>query len=522
MGTLPKPSSLHEHIGARYSRPKAELLSKYVNNLFDVGNKKVLDYLIQERKLDLETVKYFKIGCNERGDVAIPVFKDGILIDFKFRSIKEKHLYRVPESETWIVNENALTLAKESRKLVITEGEIDAFSAWQLGVHAVISGTGGAGEVGRAMWIDNIPDDAVVYIIYDSDAVGQKAARQLADRIGIERCYNVQLTEHKDMNEFLQKGGTSEDLGKILKEAPRFGVDGVSRISDVIDQLRANPVVKKPIFMERFNAHTKGGIVRKSMVMISGRYGTGKSAFLLNMLIDQADRGEPVLLISLENDMMLTLQRILSIKFNTPIERFTDKMWDKAKKDLLDYPFYLDMSMESYSGDKVRRISEQAKKLYGIEWVGYDHLHWSVERTKPEELEKISKEFLMIAHEKDLIMLVVCHVRKADKEQKVITGEDLKGSIGMAQLANQIMILQNFGSGMELNLEKSRESRSHLRFPLNFEGETGVMTEDMERKIKHFDEEVEDADSGDKLVVPQFIDRTPTKTIKPDNEIDGY
>lgn len=528
---MEKPNSLDQLIRATYVRP-SESPAVYVNNLFDPANQRALEYLTQERKLSIETIRAFQIGCNERGDIAIPVFKDGVLVDFKFRSVPpaEKHFYRTPYSETWVVNDNALQQAVVAKQLVITEGELDAFSAWQMGREIgktipVISSVGGANEVRRAEWIERIPKDCSVYISYDSDQVGQDAARQLAERIGLERCFAVVLPGVKDTNEFLQKGGTGEQYIEILKKAKRFEADGIAKIIDVIEDLQKNPVRKEPIHIERFNKFTRGGIPRKGLVMISGRYGTGKSSFLLNLLIHHANQGKPVLLITLENDMQLTLQRILETKYQKPLAQFTNEMWEIVKKDLLEYPFYIDMSMQSYSMKQIEKVTRQSKKLYGIEFMGYDHLHWAMDDADPKELDKASRDFKILANEADTIIYLVCHIRKLNREQKIITGEDLKGSSGMAQAANMVIMLQNFGSGMEANLDKSRESRSHLRFPLIFNGETGVIEDDPARKVKYFDQEMDDEDSAETFVVPQIVDKEPTKTLETDTsneDIDGY
>lgn len=505
----------------------------YVNNLFDPSNAHVLNYLTEQRKLTLETIQQFKLGCDPAGWLTVPIFKDGNLIDFKYRTVPpaEKGFHRVPESETWVLNEEAFALLTKKtekgkrKKLLVTEGEIDAMSAWQLGVRAVVSSTGGAHEVSRARWLERVPDDCDVYICYDGDQVGQDSARELADRIGVERCYNVLLPGVKDTNEFLQNGGTAEEYAKIITSAKHFEAEGVAQLGDAITYLQENPVLKELTPFDRFNRFTKGGVPKKGLIMLSGRYGTGKSSLLLNFLVYHANQGRPVLLISLENDMSLTIKRLLEIKYKQPMATFTPEMWEKVKKDLLDYPFYIDMSMQTYSMKQIEKIVKQAKKLYGIDFVGYDHMHWAMSDTSADELDKASRDFKILCNEMDIITYLVCHIRKLGRDQHFLTGEDLKGSSGMAQAANMVMMLQNFGAGLEINLDKSRESRSHLRFPLTLTGETGLIEEDLARKVKYFQEDVEDEDALEAVIVPQVIDREPTKTITPETtnaDVDRY
>lgn len=461
----------------------------FEERLWSNAGKEILEYLLNERKLARKTIKYFKLGATENNEVAIPIFKDGNLIDYKFRSVKEKRFRRVEDAETWVINDDAFLKAEENGFVVITEGEFDTMAVWQMGIKSVVSGTGGAQSL--ALWIDRIPEKAKVYINYDNDEPGQDSARKLAERIGIERCYNVILPT-KDANDFIKEGHTYEEYIETLKSSKRFEVKDVYKLADALEALEKNKIQRVSTFLDRINIHTKGGIPRKSLIIVSGITGIGKSTTVMNFLIDHADKGLPVMLISLENDIYFTLQRLLEIKYNRPIGSFTPEDLQKIKKELVHYPFYIDMSMDSYSMEKITNIVRQAKKLYGVEFLGFDHIGWLPNRkyNVTQEVSQMTRDFKMMARENDIIVYLVSHIRKLDSGQIYITGEDLKDSSSLQQDADMVFFVVDTKNGKELVIDKARMSESHLRIPLDFNNETGKISDDMNRKVKRFDEEV--------------------------------
>ncbi len=503
-------------IGRDYYNKPTTNPSDYYNNLFKPENRDALDWLLEERKLDLLTIEKFRIGLNESGNIAIPVFRNGELLDYKFRKWKEKGFYRVKDSETWVINEGGFELAYEKGYIIITEGEFDCMAVWQMGFGAVITGTGGV--KGTTEWLNLIPDGIKVYINSDNDEVGQEYAKKIADRLGIERCYNVILPT-KDANDFIKQGHTAEEYLKALENAKRFDIPGIEKVSNVIEDIRNNPMKRYSTHLRRLDIHTKGGIIKNGFVTIIAKPGTGKSSLLLNFLIHHADEGIPVLLVSLEDDISLTIQRILEIRYKTPISKFTDALWAKARSELVNYPFYVDSSKETNTVNKLRKVVSQAKKLYGVEIVGYDHVEMITMRK--DELPEVARQMYNIKNESNVTLYTISHVRKGERDQKMITADDTYGTAAFHQLSNVVIILQNFGKGMELTIEKSRESRSHLRIPIFFNGETGEIKDDESRKVKFFDQEVED----EERLTPFVIDAPVEEPHKPlgmveDNGVD--
>lgn len=477
---------------------------KYHNDLFDPANKEALDFLTETRGLTLETIRRFKLGVDNRGYITIPIFDNGELISYKFRSVKGKHFTHYSGARVWVLNDQAFSIATDTGYIIITEGEFDAMALWQLGFPSVISDTAGAHH-SNMEWIGKIPEGVKVFICYDNDEPGQAGARKLAERIGMDRCFNIVLP-CKDANDYIRDGYTKEDFIELKEKSKPFGVEGLVSLSDAIEMARTTKIQRFPTFLENFNENTKGGVPRKSLVVLSGITGIGKSTAAMNFLLHHASEAggkHPVLLISLENDIDFTVQRLFEIKYNKERDEFTQEDWDVIKSELPDFPFYIDTSMKTYSIEQVERVVESAKRLYGIEVFCFDHLHYVVEGKQniTQEVGRMVKEFKRICQQYDIITYLVSHVRKMKSDQLYVTREDLKDSSATAHLADMILICHSTKSGYEISIDKSRMSRSHLQLPVAYWPETGRMADDKERDVRSFGEKI----VGDKETRPEWV-----------------
>ena len=354
---------------------------------------------------------------------------------------------------------------------------------WQLGFRSVISGTGGAN--GRTEWIVDIPDTVkTVYISGDNDEPGQDYARKIAERVGLDKTRNV-ILEQKDANDYLKAGGTEKEYTQILKKAKKFDVKNVAMIGDLLDELSQRKTFRTPTFSSYFNEATDGGTYEGMVIMISGKQKVGKSNYMLNYLIGMANAGYPCLLISLENDLWMTVQRVLSIKYKKKVKDFTKEDWDKAKEELVDYPFYMETAMDTYKTEDIEKMLEQSKKMYGIKFWGFDHMNFMATRggNETQQLSEASRDFKLLTRKFGLTTFSICHVRKTTTDKPYITSEDLKGTSSFAQDADMILLLYHTRNGMEVAIDAARASQSHLKLPVKFDGATGVFSDDLERQV---------------------------------------
>lgn len=195
------------------------------------------DFLIR-RKISTDAMKAGKVCSNtKRKSVAFPYLKDGVLVNVKYRGVNEKSFTQETGGYHVLWNyDNALLEAKHYKKLIITEGEIDALSWMTVGIPYVVSLDSGAPnpedrttekkfECVTNSW-DLIEAADVVYISVDNDQNGKIAEKELIRRIGVEKCRIINFDKYKDANEYLMYEG-KEPLRGLIDTATEPKVEGI-------------------------------------------------------------------------------------------------------------------------------------------------------------------------------------------------------------------------------------------------------------------------------------------------------
>jgi DNA primase len=175
-----------------YTRPKTEIKP---------ATQSVMDYM-DKRGLIADVREYFKIGAFDNDTVMLPYYRNGELVNIKYRSISDKKKMRTEkDAEPSLFNRDNI---KDRDKLVICEGEYDAMALHRYLIEAVSVPMG----AGNMQWIDTewdyLETFKEIYLCLDSDPAGKKAARNIAAKLGEWRCRIVSLPA-KDANECLLK-----------------------------------------------------------------------------------------------------------------------------------------------------------------------------------------------------------------------------------------------------------------------------------------------------------------------------
>ena len=228
-----------------------------------LNDQKALDYLMNIRGFSLNIIKqqklgltkhYFKTTGKDTRALIYPYLMNGNQVWCHFRTLPDPDdLKKVPKDFAspagWDSTLFNIECLKDGIKdVVLVEGEANCIAAMDHGIHQ-ICGVPGA-NIKKAEWITKLDELGLekIYVCYDSDKTGQRAAQTLASRIGIERCWKITLphfmvtTEEgnerpgKDLNEWFTHGGTVEGFEQLKAEAELFDVDGVARATDALDE----------------------------------------------------------------------------------------------------------------------------------------------------------------------------------------------------------------------------------------------------------------------------------------------
>lgn len=204
-----------------------------------------LEYFTGKRHISETTLKemgvtegkeYMPQSKRERRVAFINFYLDGVHINTKFRT-KDKEFKIVTGARLVPYNIDAI---KYTDECIITEGEIDAMSFYEIGLHNVISVPSGSKNLA---WIDEFIDDyfankTTIYIASDTDTPGVEMKDELLRRFGADRCKIVTYNGCKDANELLVKEGKAA-LMQAYEEAQDAPIDGVFAVNDLKADLDA-------------------------------------------------------------------------------------------------------------------------------------------------------------------------------------------------------------------------------------------------------------------------------------------
>lgn len=164
------------------------------------------------------------------GSIVIPVLNSsGEVVEMYGRKITPNlregtpdHLY-LPGAHRGVWNEEALAASKE---IVLCESLIDALSFWNAGIRNVTASYGVNGFTADHRAAFEKHGIERVYIAYDRDEAGEKAAAALAPELmgmGIE-CFRVQFPKGMDANEYaLKVQPAAKSLAVLLNKAEWLG-----------------------------------------------------------------------------------------------------------------------------------------------------------------------------------------------------------------------------------------------------------------------------------------------------------
>jgi twinkle protein len=249
---------------------------------------------LHARGLTPETIAAFRLA--EDGDmVLLPYLRDGELINIKRRSIVDKkRMLQEKDAEPCLFGWHLIPA--NARKLAIAEGEFDAMALHQLGVPAVSVNAG----AGNHQWIDSDWDRLQqfdeLWLCFDADDAGQKGVREVANRLGIDRCKIVTFPGAKDANDYLLGGGDSNGAWAAIAAGVTLDPDELVNTSVYDDEVIREffPVDGAPtdpclwIGQDHDEVRFRPGEVS----LWTGHNGHGKSVALSLVQLGLMDKGE--------------------------------------------------------------------------------------------------------------------------------------------------------------------------------------------------------------------------------------
>ncbi len=258
-------------------------------------DREAMTYLTKGRGLSESIIRRMQLGLVERDGIkwlCIPHFRQGMPVNIKWRTLPpaEKEFRREPGYPTILFNGDYLDGCNE---VILCEGELDAITLLDRDFDNAVATTTGANTLPPDAY-DKLAALERVFLAYDSDAAGQKGAREAAKRLGIEKCYAVKFPEGvHDVNDYFLKGGTAEGFRSLLTEAKPFDVETVASFTQALDRLAEERVLRTWDQIEDTvpwpNVQKRVGRWRSGdLIVLSSPPKTGKTTFAIGVLLHWA------------------------------------------------------------------------------------------------------------------------------------------------------------------------------------------------------------------------------------------
>lgn len=309
------------------------------------------------------------------------------------------------------------------KRLVITEGEVDALSVSQAQgnrwpVVSVPNGASGAKKAIAAQleWVQKF--DLVIFA-FDNDTPGQEAAVACAALLppGRAAIANFGLDGYyKDANDFIQQGKEKALLDALWGAKP-YRPDGLLVLSDLRDRIRKPIEIGLPWAWDALTDLTYGRRYGEVYALGAGT-GIGKTDFLTQQIAyDVIELGQPVGLFFMEQMPEETGRRIAG-KVGKKLFHIPGAGWEPeevdAALDLLDSKaaIHVNDHFGVTDWDEIRDKIRFLNKAHDVRIFYLDHLTALAAEADDErkELEKIMAQIGKLVKELDIMLTLVSHL----------------------------------------------------------------------------------------------------------------
>lgn len=265
-----------------YSTSNKKTYTLPTTELFPITDQ-IISYF-DKRKISVDTLNAFQIASDANGNIVFPFYRRGELVFVKMRPPRkvdkgEKKEWREKNTEPILFGMDNCAFGQQ---LTVCEGQIDAMSLYEAGIHNVVSVPSGSEDLEWVNlcwdWLDKFDD---ILIFGDADEPGQGMVQKLVKMLGEARCSTItdypvrpgDTVPCKDANEILYFYG-AEKLAEIVQNAPRVEIKGIIRLADVkMVDYTVLPRVRSGI--PKLDELT-GGMFDGCVTIITGEPGCGK------------------------------------------------------------------------------------------------------------------------------------------------------------------------------------------------------------------------------------------------------
>jgi twinkle protein len=372
-----------------------------------------------KRGITEETCRKFGYTIGEHHDKKVQIAnyrRDGVIVAQKLRYADKTFSFRGDMKKAGLFGQH---LWSPGRRIVVTEGEIDALSVSQAQENKwpVVSLPNGAQGAKKSLareleWLEQFEE---IVLMFDMDEPGQDAAKECSELFTPGKCKIAHLPA-KDPNELIQQNKAREIITAIWN-AKVFRPDGIVTFSDVREKALRPTEMGLPWFLPSLTEYTYGRRPGEVYAFGAGT-GVGKTDFFTQEIKHTAvDLNEKVALFYLEQPPAETAKRVAGKlkgkRFHVP-----DGSWTEA--ELIEAFEQIEASgnvfmYDSFGSTEWETILAKMKYLVhteGVRHIFLDHLTAlaAAEEDEKKALEKIMADIAKFAESTGIYFYFVSHL----------------------------------------------------------------------------------------------------------------
>ena len=418
---------------------------------------------IKDRGINADVCKTYKVKVrtNEDGDIThhyYPYYdKNESLVAYKIREVASKN-FRTSGSwpQTGLFGQQLFT--KPTSWITICEGELDALAVRQmLGNYPVVSIRNGAASALKdckrsLQFLDQFEN---VVICFDSDKVGKKAAKEVADLFTPGKCH-ILTTELKDPCEYLMQSKPKSFVTEWFEKKKKYTPEGIICLSDMWESLSEKDDVVTVNYPWTGLQHLTYGMRLGELCTFAAGTGAGKSTAVRELAYHiLMNSPYNIGMIFLEETVKRTGLALLGMHANKPMHLPTSEYTDDEFKDAfdainMDRRVFLFDHFGSWGIDQLlSRIRFMAKGL-DCKFIFLDHISIIVSAQdfgdERKAIDEVMTKLRMLVQELNIHLGIVTHLKRVanggHEEGHHVSLSHLRGSQGIAQLSDMVLGLE--------------------------------------------------------------------------------
>lgn len=397
-----------------------------------------LAYLTETRGLSMAACDAYRVSLTPEGEIVFP-----LLVNSEFWNAKYLRPRATPQGKNGWRQESGCepclfgwqAIPDSAKAVVITEGEIDALSCWDVGFPALSLPSGAK----NLDWIESdferLERFSHIVLCLDQDGPGQDATKAILARFDPVRVRVAKLPL-KDANEMVA-AGRRDELVAAIKGARSVDPVELRNATDYLAEMMAafDCDMEHGWQLPFFNS--RNVLLRMSELSLwTGINGHGKSQVLGHVMVHLMGKGERVCIFSGEMKPVRLLDRM--VKQATTFGQPAREVVRRAVEWLGQTLWLFDVTGNT-KADRILDVFLYARKRYGIRWFVIDSLaKCGIDEDDYRGQKQFVDRLCDFKNNHDCHVALVVPPRKVDDEYRKPGKLDVKGTGAITDMADTV------------------------------------------------------------------------------------